>query len=354
MRTSILLAAWASVALLLPAPATGQDALPTDKPYIFFSASPNVSGDAAPDKPLRKLNLRPNQDSSYFVYVHNPLKDKASVKVQLVSGPAGKLVVAAEKTVDVPGKQTVRVPLVADKAQLPPTLPPANGPDGKPLPAPASAIPLGVNPFVRAIVAGQEQDPDHVDAVLLDAGKTLDDLRQAVELLERRAAMKSQLDTVPKLEAEKADLEAKIGKATEVLNAAEAKYAEMTNPLRWRLEAIKSDIQETWNLPQQLVESCPYLELVERARQIEQAKIEALNEATRLRRQIEEHLVAIREYERQAEQSSHKPHRDDYRERAKHRGTRMAEAQASLTQMLKRIEELEKQEAAIREQMLTP
>jgi|GEM_PF-3735693 len=166
MRTSILLAAWASVALLLPAPATGQDALPTDKPYIFFSASPNVSGDSAPDKPLRKLNLRPNQDSSYFVYVHNPLKDKASVKVQLVSGPAGKLVVAAEKTVDVPGKQTVRVPLVADKAQLPPTLPPANGPDGKPLPAPAPTIPLGVNPFVRAVVADADGNLEEKGATI--------------------------------------------------------------------------------------------------------------------------------------------------------------------------------------------
>ena len=147
------LAAWPLLLLLMPADrATGQDGPPKDKPYIFFSPNSNISPDAAPDKPLRKLNLRPNQDVSYFVFVHNPLKDKATVKVQLVSGPAAKLVVAAEKSVEVPGKGTVRVPLTADKSQVPPSLPPA---DPKAAPAPAPAIPLGPNPFVRAVVDGE-------------------------------------------------------------------------------------------------------------------------------------------------------------------------------------------------------
>lgn len=208
--------------------------------------------------------------------------------------------------------------------------------------------------LVKTIAAGQEPDADHVDAVLTASGKSLDDLQSSVERLQKRMAMKAQLDTVPRLEAEKGDLEAKIAKATEILNAAEAKYAETTNPLRWRVEAIKSELQQTWSLPQALVESCPYPELVEHAAQIEKAKVEAFDESTRLRRQIEEHLMAIREYKRQAEKTTHRPHEREYLERAKHREDRMAETQVKLTQMLKRVEELEKQEAAIREQMLVP
>jgi len=118
-----------------------------------------------------------------------------------------------------------------------------------------------VNDFrslVAAIANGQEPDADRVDAVLYDSGQSLDDLRAAVEQLQKRKAMKAQLDTMPNLEAERADLETKIGKATEILNAAEAKYAEMVNPLRWRVEVIKGDLQQMWNLPQQLVETCPY------------------------------------------------------------------------------------------------
>jgi hypothetical protein len=208
--------------------------------------------------------------------------------------------------------------------------------------------------LVRAIVAGQEPDADRVDAVLLDAGKSLDDLKAAIELLHRRKAMKAELDTVPKLEAEKTEIAKKIGEARDALDTAEKQYEETANPLRWRLEEISQAIQQTWNLPQQLVESCPYPEAVERAKQIDRAKRDAHAEAARLRRQIEEHLLAMREYERQAEKSSHKPHQEEYRDRAKHRGSLMAEAQAKLTTTLKRIEDLDKQETAIREQMLVP
>lgn len=208
--------------------------------------------------------------------------------------------------------------------------------------------------LVRAIVAGQEPDADRVDAVLLDAGKSLDDLKAAVELFQRRMAMKAELDAVPKLEAEKNEIAKKIGMARETLDAAEKKYDETANPLRWRLDEINQAIQQTWSLPQQLVETCPYPELVERAQQIERAKSEAHAEATSLRRQIEEHHAAIREYERLVEKSSHKPHQDEYRDRAKHRSRLLAEAQSNLMQLLKRIEEFVQQEAAIRTEMLLP
>ncbi len=208
--------------------------------------------------------------------------------------------------------------------------------------------------LVRAIANGQEPDADRVDAVLFESGKSLDDLRTSVEQLQKRIEMRAMLDTMPKLDAEQAELEAKIGKATEIFNAAERKYDETVNPLRWRLDQIKSDIQQMFGLPQQLVETCPYPELVERAKQIDRAKREAHDEATALRRQIEEHRLAVREYEHQAEKSSHKPHQREYMERAKRRGERMAETQAKLTETLKRFDDLEKQEAAIREQMLVP
>jgi hypothetical protein len=102
--------------------------------------------------------------------------------------------------------------------------------------------------LVRVIAAGQEPDADRVDAVLQDAGKSLDELSIAVERLQNRIEMKAQLNLVPKLEAEQAELEAKFRKANEILNAAEAKHTETTNPLRWRLEEIKTAIQQSWSL----------------------------------------------------------------------------------------------------------
>jgi len=64
--------------------------------------------------------------------------------------------------------------------------------------------------------------------------------------------------------------------------------------------------------------------------------------------------LAVREYERQAEKSSHKPHQQEYLERAKRRSVLVADVQGKLKQTLQRIEDLDKQETATREQMLVP
>jgi hypothetical protein len=136
-------------------------------------------------------------------------------------------------------------------------------------------------------------------------------------------------------------LEPNIGKAGEILTSAETKFNETVNPLRWRLDEIKSDIQQMWNLSQQLVEPYPYPELIERAGQIVQMKREAHEEATALRRRIEKHLIAVREYESQDEKSTHRPHQQKYRERVKLRCAQATETEGKLKQTLKRIDDLD-------------
>ncbi len=208
--------------------------------------------------------------------------------------------------------------------------------------------------LVRAIADGKEPDADRVDAVLQESGKSLEALRQAVEKMQKRTAMKAELDTVPKLEAEKAEIETKIGKAAAILNAAEAKFEETANPLRWRLDVIRNQLQQAWPLTQALVDSCPYGELVESAKNIEKARTASHDEANRLRREIEEHVKAIREYKSQAEAATYRPHQNEYLDRAKNRESRLAETQTKLADALKRFDDLEKQGTAIREQMLAP
>ncbi len=161
MRTSFFLAAWSMLALLLPAErSAGQDGPPTDKPYVFFSAIPDEATDAAPGTPLRQLNLRPNQEQPYYVYVYNPTAQKKSVLVQLVSTrKTGQIAVAAEQTVEVGSKQAVRVQLLGNKAQIPPN-PPTSLPtaDGKVAAAPLPIIPLYSKPQFRAVVADTEDE----------------------------------------------------------------------------------------------------------------------------------------------------------------------------------------------------
>jgi predicted translin family RNA/ssDNA-binding protein len=102
------------------------------------------------------------------------------------------------------------------------------------------------------------------------------------------------------------------------------------------------------------VESCPYPELVERVRQIDQTRFETHDEATRLCNEIEEHAKAISTHRAQAEQSTYRPHQIEYLDRAKHRESRLAETQAKLRETLKRADDLGKAGRRDLEQMLMP
>jgi len=93
--------------------------------------------------------------------------------------------------------------------------------------------------LVRAIAAGQEPDADQAERILNDSGRSLDDLRAAVELYQKRAAMRAMLDSLPKLEAERREIEQRLAEADAALRAAEQRHAEVAIPLRGRLEQLQ-------------------------------------------------------------------------------------------------------------------
>ena len=160
MRTVSFFAAWVAVAALLPPTTRAQDVgggkPPDDRPYVFFSASPDENPDKEPANPLRQINLRPNQEQPYFVYVHNPTDEKQTVQVSLVSarriGTADQPAVAADAKIDVAAGKTARVKLAANKAQLPPPVPAAPADKGAPVVVPAApGIPLYGLPHFEAV-----------------------------------------------------------------------------------------------------------------------------------------------------------------------------------------------------------
>jgi predicted nucleic acid-binding Zn-ribbon protein len=214
-----------------------------------------------------------------------------------------------------------------------------------------------VNDFrslVRAIAAGQEPDAEHVDGVLTVSGKTLDDLKQAVELYQKRKDMKAQLDTVPALDAEEAEINKRIGKAREVFDAARTKFEEEVNPLRWRREQIAAERIEAMRLPQQLVATCPYEELVERLKATERAWREAHAEKDRLDRELVELRKSVQGLREYAENASFWEVRADYLQRSEFVAKRAAEKEKQLAEVNQRIERLEKEQEAIRQEMLVP
>jgi len=70
-----------------------------------------------------------------------------------------------------------------------------------------------------------------VERVPSDAGNLLDDLRAAVELYQKRFAMRTLVNSMPKLEAERKEIEWQLSRADAALEAAEQHHTETTSPL---------------------------------------------------------------------------------------------------------------------------
>jgi hypothetical protein len=74
--------------------------------------------------------------------------------------------------------------------------------------------------LVVQIADGVEPDPELVARVLYDSQKSRDDLRESVELPERRRWLRQQYDRLPELATEYAETKQQIASVNEVLEAA--------------------------------------------------------------------------------------------------------------------------------------
>ncbi len=127
--------------------------------------------------------------------------------------------------------------------------------------------------IVAKIADGKEPDVDAIDQVLHDAGKSIDDLTKAVELLQKRRKLRETLDRLPALQAERQEVDRQLNAAYEALEQAEQKHAEVTHPLRCRLEKLMDEMRDAEAAQRELDRTCSYEDLLaERAAVERQAR----------------------------------------------------------------------------------
>ena len=212
--------------------------------------------------------------------------------------------------------------------------------------------------IVIQIADGREPDADRVDAVLHDAGKSLDDLRQAVEQLQHRRQLRENWDRLPGVAAEREDIEKQLAAAQEALDDAEQRHAETTNPLIARLNQIRDAMMAADAAKRELANTCTDPALLAEVAAVVAKLTAAYREATQCRdaaraerdRAKAQHIAAERAKAiwRGDEQVK------DYLARAKEHERKAAEFEGGLAKVDKQIAALEREEAAIREQMLVP
>ena len=109
--------------------------------------------------------------------------------------------------------------------------------------------------LVVSLADGNEPDADICHVVVDEANKTVDQLQSDVQRLVERREMRSQLDSIPDLEAKRAENERTIEQAAAELKAAKAKYESDTQSARasntWlrqevaRVRRLKLDLRRT-------------------------------------------------------------------------------------------------------------
>ena len=143
--------------------------------------------------------------------------------------------------------------------------------------------------IVQQIAVGKEPDADRVDAVLGEAGKTLDDLREAVERLQARRRLREQMDELPKLAVERQEIEKQLAAADNILADAEQQHSEVTAPLRARLVRIREASWAAESAKTQLVQTCDEPALVAQMRDAEAKLTQARKEVSDLRNTLSDY-----------------------------------------------------------------
>ncbi len=212
--------------------------------------------------------------------------------------------------------------------------------------------------IVAKIADGKEPDVDVIDQVLHDAGKSLDDLRKAVELLQKRRALRETLDRVPALQAERQEIERQLNAAYIALEEAEEKHAEVTHPLRCRLDKLMDELRDTDRAKNELDRTCTDQTVL--------SELKALSEEIDARRQdASRHRDAAKAARDRANLERNDAERaksiwrgedqvKEHLERAKEFDRQVTEPEAEALKIEKHIATLARKDAAIRERKLVP
>lgn len=203
--------------------------------------------------------------------------------------------------------------------------------------------------LVAGIASGEEPNPAEVERLLTNAGKSVDDLRHDVERYQHRMALKAMINSLPRLEAERREIDTQIAAADRVLEAAEMQHDESTGPLYASRRELDLAISDASRASTELMQSCDDADLrraldelnTEARRLDEQSRNQSdratyMEEKARSEHQRAERELTLGDTEARREVAErYRKEADSARREAK----RLEKAQADLTKRREQIEQ---------------
>ncbi len=138
----------------------------------------------------------------------------------------------------------------------------------------------GYRELVAGIATGQHPDPTEVADILADANKSVADLKADVERYQHRMALKALVASMPKLEADRRDIDEQIARADRALQAAEKQHEEVTEPLYARRRQISEALSDASSAQAELFHTCDDAEMRREMTEVE-GEIRRLGEQRR-------------------------------------------------------------------------
>lgn len=208
--------------------------------------------------------------------------------------------------------------------------------------------------LVAEIADGKDPNPDSVDHVLTDTSRSIDDLRQAVELLLHRRQPRQTWNKATKMAKDRERIRKDIAEADTLLEQAESHHEETTAPLYAHIEMMKQAIADADRARRELWETCSYPELCDELTRVTQ-RLEALHkqrasaekEANDLRQWAESDRQKILRVAYQSKETELRERADRYDRKAK-------KLESDVAGLRLQIEQLAEEEKQLRNQMLEP
>ena len=208
--------------------------------------------------------------------------------------------------------------------------------------------------LVKLVADDKAPEPDSIARALQDAGKTVDDLQQAVELIQRRRQWQQAIALAESLEAERADVQKQIAAANREYDQAEQRHHQTVWPLEGRLHQIAQATRDAEDARRQLWNTCANPDLIDALAQLN-SDVSAL--ATRRNQLSQERDALIRRGQADLEEAAHAHSEADaqaLRNRSQHQKAQAKQFDTELAKLDKKLAKMQQREQEIREQMLEP
>ena len=208
--------------------------------------------------------------------------------------------------------------------------------------------------MVRQIAEGKEPATDDVDHLLHDTGKTVDELAADVEVMTRRLRWREDYEKLPAFREEFESMQAQIAECDKVLNAAEEKHDEDTNPLYGRMSDAKRGIRTAEEGRRYLSETCLDNDLLTALAEVTHRQRAANNRRCELEKEIRELREGSRSDLHETKFTQWPSKIEKLEQRAEHRKEKADALEPQLAEVHAAIADLNKREKELREQLLEP